>query len=234
MLPRKLNKDTIIDSIVELRFDTDLPKSVIFGILYNELKDEFPVVEEKPIASLPEKIRSQDPTMVFQALYSVKNDKFVVQIGTNMIAISCFPNYLGWEEYTATCFKVLKKVYNLGIISKVSRIGIRYINRFEGDISKDTNVSLNVNNIEGKVSPAHLVFHIGDQSQTYGSLVQYRLELVSDKITTIIDIDTSTEIIESSTYDYICGKIEEGHNIEKKIFFDLLKPQLIDSLEPTY
>lgn len=237
-LPKKIEKDTIIDSIVELRFDTSLPKSVIFGIIYNEIKDEFPIFEEMPLASLPESVRNNDPTLAFQALYRVKNDSFVVQIGTNMIAMSSFPKYLGWEAFTEKCRKLLEVVYKLNVISQVRRIGIRYINRFDGDISGNTNVNLSVPIPSASVGASNLIFHVNYPEALFTSVVQYRLELFNfgslDKLTTVIDIDTSTEKLESSDYEYIWSKIEEGHNTEKRIFFDLLKEEYVKSLGPIY
>lgn len=238
MLPKKLNKETIIDSIVELRFETSLPNSVVFGILYNELKDDFPIVEELPVASLPENVRKQDPALAFQPLYRVKNDKFVVQIGSNVVAMSSFPVYQGWENFIETCQRVLQKVYALNIITSITRIGIRYINKFEGDITKNTNVSLNVSNISGNIGIANLIFKVNSLESNFMSRVQYGLEqtnkLTKNDLVTLIDIDTSCENIESFDYSYIWNKIEEGHYIGKKLFFDLLKQNYIESLEPTY
>lgn len=235
-LPKKLNRDTIIDSVVELRFDTSLPRSVVFGVIYNEIKDEFPVVEESALASIPESVRNNDPNLGFQPLYRVKNDKYVVQIGTNMIAISSFPNYLGWKEFSEKCKWLVQVVYRLKVISVVQRIGVRYINRFEGDIIRDTNVNLSFSSIEGEVSFSNLIFHINYPDTVFNSMIQYRLETmgISSMQTTVVDIDTSIDKLESSEFDYVWSKIEEGHTIEKRIFFGLLQDHYIDSLGPNY
>src|SRR5690606_21437599 len=201
------------------------------------LKDEFPIVEETNILSIPEQIRNSDPSFAYQALYKVKNEKFVLQIGTNMVAISSYPKYLGWDEFSATCRKILEVIYNLSIISKVQRIGIRYINQFNGDISKEINVNLNVDNISGKTNIGNLAFNVKYQDTDFSSLIQYRVqsgEILSQVPITIIDIDTSCSLFHSSEIDYIWDRISEGHNVEKRIFFELLKTDYIQKLDPVY
>lgn len=234
MLPKKLNKETIIDSIVELRYVSDFPKSVIFGIIYNELRSEFPNVEETTLTSIPEQIRDSDPNLSFQALYRVKNDNFVVHIGTDMIAVSAYPKYLGWSELVPVCQKVFKLVYNLGIIKEALRIGIRYINKFEGDISEHLNFALNTSQKDGRVRLENLMFNVSYIDSNFLSRVQCNLQVLNGNLSTILDVDTSVDNLKSSDFDYIWSEIEEGHNTGKRTFFNLLNSDFITSLEPTY
>ena len=95
---------------------------------------DFPKVENLPILQLPEPLRMGDPNLRFKPHYKVHNGSISIQIGPDVLAISSFPKYIGWAEFSTILFDILTRIEKINIIKNVSRIGIRYINFFENDI----------------------------------------------------------------------------------------------------
>jgi len=63
-IPKKITPCPIIDSTIELRFQTSVEPGAVFGIVYNAFKKEYPNVEKMPILNVPEQIRLVDPNLI--------------------------------------------------------------------------------------------------------------------------------------------------------------------------
>src|SRR5271157_1686930 len=145
-LPKKISPCPIIDSLLEIRFATNFPPNAIFGIVYNALKGDFEKTENLPILQLPEPIRTVDPNFKFKPHFKISNKNFVVQIGPDVISISSYPTYLGWEIYSKEIFRILKIVNELLFIASVLRVGFRVINFFNNDIFANTKLKIQIDN----------------------------------------------------------------------------------------
>jgi uncharacterized protein (TIGR04255 family) len=144
-LPKKITPCPIIDACLGIRFTTDFPANAIFGIVFNAIKDDFKNVENLPILQLPGPLRQVDPSLKFQPHYKISNQKFVVQIGPDILSISSFPIYLGWMDFSDEIIRILDIISNLNILKNVLRIGYRVINFFHEDIYKNTKISIQLN-----------------------------------------------------------------------------------------
>ena len=76
-LPSRLSNCPIIDALVELRFESNLNKSLIFGYMYKQIVELYPHeypngVISLPVLQIPEAIRNSDPNMRFKPLYRLK------------------------------------------------------------------------------------------------------------------------------------------------------------------
>ena len=63
-LPKEISPCPIIDTVIEIRFESTMPKEAkeaIFGIIFNEFNDRYPSLEKLPILQIPEAIREADP-----------------------------------------------------------------------------------------------------------------------------------------------------------------------------
>jgi uncharacterized protein (TIGR04255 family) len=65
-LPKKISPCPITEAIVELRFESDIPNDAVFGIVYQDFKTDYPVLEDLPILQLPESIRKQDKALHYK------------------------------------------------------------------------------------------------------------------------------------------------------------------------
>lgn len=99
-LPIRLEKCPLIDCIIEVRFDTNIVKSAVFGLIYKQIQSDYPGdVINLPISQLPEAIRMSDPNLKYKPLYRIEGDKTVIQIGPDVINLSSKMPYIGWNEF---------------------------------------------------------------------------------------------------------------------------------------
>ena len=104
-LPSRIEKCPLIDALIEFRFEAAIAKSAVFGVIYNLIRNDYRGnVINLPILQIPEQIREVDPNLKFKPLYRIEGDKFIIQIGYDVLSISSKMPYVGWPEFSQlTC-----------------------------------------------------------------------------------------------------------------------------------
>lgn len=101
LLPIRIEACPLIDALIEFRFEAAITKSAVFGIIYNLIKEEYRGnVINLPILQIPEQIREVDPNLKFKPLYRIENERFVIQIGYDVLSISSKMPYIGWSDFS--------------------------------------------------------------------------------------------------------------------------------------
>ncbi len=234
-LPKKISPCPITEAIVELRFESDIPNDAVFGIVYRDFKTDYPVLEELPILQIPEQIRKQNKDLYYKPYYKLTNHTgFLLQVGPKVISLISLAPYAGWDEFHKKLKDLVEKLEKLNIVKSYTRIGIRYINKF------DLNV-FDIINLEVKL-PSHSLrnYETFVSSEIPTGDFKSTLQISNSAISTqkgqnlkcsVIDIDTFME----NPQGQINVLINNGHSEEKKLFFTLLKPEFIKSkLNPEY
>jgi uncharacterized protein (TIGR04255 family) len=238
-LPKQINPCPINQAVVEIRFDSSLPPDAVFGVVYNALKGSYELADQLPILQIPEAVRNNDPKMQFQPHYQLKREDFIVQIGPKVIAIAVAnQKYTSWKSYYKEIETVFNSINEIGFILNVSRVGLRYQNIFRADIWKNLNISLKIAGSEvsdGEVFVRTLLPKDGYKVllQTGNSLNLEENDQIVGRVS-IIDIDTSIEGESLNFFENMNSILEKGHSIEKEIFFGLLNPDFLNSLNPEY
>lgn len=232
-LPKRICPCPIIDALFEVRFTSNINHNAVFGIIYNALQNDFRKVENLPILQLPEIVRTSDPNLAFKPHYRISNDDFVVQIGPDVLTISSFPKYVGWNLFSKKIFEILQKLENIRIINKIERIGIRYVNFFDFNIFENINlrVCIDSNDILYK----NTVIRTEIEQEGFNSTLQIANNATNNsRIGSIIDIDTFSNLNLETFFKNKEEIINNGHTNEKKLFFSLLKTEFLNTLNPTY
>lgn len=232
-LPKIIEPCPIIEALLEVRFSSKINTNAVFGVIYNVLQNDFPRVETLPILQLPDNVRANDPNLKYKPYYKILNDNFVTQIGPDVITISSFPNYKGWEVFSKLIFDVLAKVESTNIVGLIHRLGIRYINFFESNIFN--NIDLKVSMKGNAIAYKNTVIRTEIEQKTFISTLQIANNVnLNGKSGSIIDIDAYTD----QNLEYFLTNKEEvinsGHLNEKTLFFSLLNPDFLESLNPKY
>jgi uncharacterized protein (TIGR04255 family) len=232
-LPININPCPILDALLEVRFSSKINSNAVFGLIYNVLQKDFEKVESLPILQLPDVVRVSDPNFKYKPHYRISNNNFVIQIGPDVLSISSFPKYLGWQAFSKTIFDVLQKVEKIGIISKIERIGLRYVNFFENNIFDKINlkVCISSDNIFYKNTVVRTEIEQGE----FNSTLQIANNAInSGRLGSIIDIDTFSVVNLESFFDKKIDIVNNGHKKEKELFYSLLKEDFLNSLNPKY
>ena len=236
-IPQRINPCPIVEAIVEVRFETDMPADAVFGIVYPAFKDQYAELEKLPILQLPEDIRLKDPSLINNPYYKMKSERFILQIGPKVISIISPKEYIGWKLFSEKIKETFSIVQKLDFIKDIKRFGMRYIDFFEFDIFNNINLQINLDESPLKSMQTFIRTEIRCEKFTSTLQIANQASIPFDdlmKTGSIIDIDTFLENVKMSSIEEISELIEPAHYEEKKMFFNLLKPDFLKTLNPEY
>ena len=232
-LPKKISPCPIVDSIVDFRFEPNIHYSAVFGVVYNALKKNYPDVEGLPILNIPEDVRIKDPLFKYKPFHKISNSNFIIQVGYNVLSISSFPKYVGWEDFSNEIFNLIEKVTNIELFGNVTRLGMRYINFFDIDIFQKINMNLSFSDNKIKYFDT-FTRTIIDHGKFKSNLQIANNAVHLGKKGSLIDIDTFYENEINEFLTEYKNLIQEIHLNEKKLFISLLKEEFLKTLNPEY
>ncbi len=235
-VPVKLTKHTPCrEATVELRFNSDIPAEAIIGIVYQKLKGQgYTAPKSLPIMQLPENIRKVDTNLRFAPYFIIGKGDIQISLGPRVLAIIHKGIYNGWSEYYNETNDVISSLSEISLFKNISRIAVRYINFFDkkdnlfNEKDLDFEVKMPFESNSANTSYSSII-----QCDNYLSLLKVQLdcEIIINNLKTsgtLIDIDTFQEYKDDVFSEFqIKDKIIKAHNIEKKIFFNLLKKDFV-------
>ena len=238
-LPVWIDPCPIIEVVSEIRFETAVPAEAIAGMVFASVRDDFPRMATLPAAAIPAETRRHDPHLAYQAHYRLEGDSGVVLVGPNAVAIGISDRpYPGWPVARRQFEAVFERVAAANFISKVMRFGLRYVNFFEGNVLPQLTLSFNIDAepITGVGTSFTSIF----QERGCQLLLQVHsgVTLVTNpaKSGSVIDIDAFNDKLpqSGSVTESFASFLEIAHSAEKGMFFRLLAPELLQSLNPSY
>lgn len=235
-VPKKISPCPIAEAVVELRFESNFPVEVIYGISFQKLKRHFPVQEKLPIMELPQSIRDNDPNLRFNPYFRLKNENFIFQIGPRNFSVSCPKEYKGWGAFSKQIRSVFGDLHSLGIFHKPIRVGLRYINFFEKiNVFEKIKIALDLtdNSLIGFKNVIRSEFPHEDFNCVLNIANQAAINNV--KITgSVIDLDVLYEKDTKNMLNNFLKIVDEAHNLEKRIFFGILREDFLHQFHPEY
>ncbi len=236
--PTKITPDPIIEAVVELRYESDVPRNAILGMLFAQVKSKYPDFKNLPITTIPENIRANDPNFQFSPYYQSQSGAFNLNVGPRVIALSNTGQYVGWKDnYFPEITELLKSVKTAGIVKHFSRLGVRYVDFFEPDIFENINLSIELN--EAPLDALQTTFSSIFKANDFLTKVQVVNNVKAtvqkiEKVGSIIDTDTYYEPQGKFDFDGLNNLIDNAHEEAVSFFFNLLKPEFIETLNPEY
>lgn len=236
-IPKKITPCPIVETIVEIRFESNMPQDAIFGMVYKPLQDIYPKLIKLPILQVPEVIREKDPNFKFKPYYQIRDEKFIFQIGPSVFSLNNKGEYVGWETYYPKIEEAFNIISKLDVADKVLRLGIRYINFFDFNIYDRINMQINIG--EGQLGTEPTMLRAEIESNGYLNILQISNRTTMNiegekKDGSVIDIDTIHVLEEEDFFKNMSTILEKGHLEEKKLFFKLLRPDYLETLNPVY
>lgn len=244
--PVRLKKSPIIEAIVEIRFQTLLPKQVVFGLLYAQLNDLYPRVEALPIMEIPETIRENDPNFINAPHYRIKNDSALdILIGPTVVTISynkqsSSQDYPGWTRYIAPKLdEIYTRIQRAKVVNHVTRLGIRYMDFFESINVFDKiefSATLGNNTLGSGEMMIRANVQDGQINHTIAIMNKAMMQISDGAIEgSLIDIDTFKDFTEEQNFfDEHATLVQECHISNKERFFEMLKDDFVQSLDPEF
>lgn len=235
-LPKSISPCPIREAVAEVRFESDVPPDAVFGIVYQALKTDFPKAEELPIATLPSQIRNTDKELMFQPQYRLISETSTLLVGPKTIAVGMCGEYPGWAVLSARMKEILRRFSQTGIVKQPVRLGLRFISFFPFDIYPKLQLQISVD--DQSWDGEETFFKTVLNRSTFKSMLQVGKGLAllgrPGEIGSIIDIDSFTAETDGEFLAYFERFLESAHQSEKELFFTLLKPEFLATLNPVY
>ncbi len=239
-LPRKIEPCPIAEAAFEIRFTTSTPWAELPGKVAGLLHERYTERQELQLFHWPPEIKQQIAGSVHIPQYRFASDQFVINLAPQMIGLCARSmRYPGWPAIEAELRTFLDQIVNDGFMDEGARLGIRYTDFFELNIFD--HIDLDVS-IQGQGKPIRdndrqliTVFNEGPMT--------IRLALINGAILenehgprrgSILDIDVAFGPLDFDLKTNVLDRFTEAHLVIKKLFFGLIKKELLATLNPQY
>lgn len=245
-LPKRLNKEPLIDAIFEVRFAEAVP-NILPGLLYTKLQGE-KTLEQLPLSKFSQTLRDKSPNMLYEPLCRLIFERFYINIGDRSISISCRYPYPGWVEFKKEINKVIKALNESDLKIRIERHSLKYI-----DILPKSEFPRPASALELELKLANyslasenhgfdIRLDVNDKKTGFIHLIR----LASAVKATLTDnkgckegvaIDVDSIAMQSNVeldkfYKTLFESLDLLHIENKRVFFSCLTRETINSLEP--
>lgn len=241
IIPKKLRKEPILEAVCELRFksDKDSISGLLPGLIFQKLNDRFPKFEKLPAADIPSVAFKNDPNLRYIPTIKLAGDLYSIMIGEHVCSLSCTRPYVGWDKFSSMIVELFSILEQTSLITHPERISLKYIDILpnkDGFTLDSVNLDIQIGDYHITTAPFQLRTEINDDE--FLSIIQ----LASPAYTTlengeqlsgiIIDIDIISRTMPDDFWTNPKIFLDKAHITSKSKFFDILKPETIESLDP--
>lgn len=234
----KITPDYLRDTIVEVRYEAELPYEILKGLLYKELVDDFQLLSEiNPLGVLHLGPQQQLKLGGSSAL-DFTDEKIKIRVHEERIIFNSLDAYPGWKDYFPVIKRVLDRLNKAGYIKRFSRVGIRYISEFQNilifdHLRMDLNFAFTGQHVQSTSVRTEL---IENGARVVLNLVNNakRKPPYQEDFFSIIDIDVIGEPPQQANMEDFFEHIDRLHSVEKDFFVRILKEEFLDTLNPEY
>lgn len=239
--PVRLQKDPIIEAVFELRFQSanQALSDLLPGMLFIDLKEQFPTIGRMPISELPREVQEQTPDLRYQPRYQLAGEEFVLLLGDHSLVVSSPRPYAGWGSFRAIILKVLTLLDNTKLISVIERYSLKYVNLLEAEDLKSQFAAINLSAQMGKYPltdyPSQFKAEITEEN--FVNLIEIipNTKVKTNKSERLQGLLLSVDTIQNNPKDFwknVGALIDQAHNTEKRFFFGILTEETIEKFGP--
>lgn len=246
LVPRRLRKDPILEAVAEFRFkpsDALSASAILPGLLYPQVRAQFPTLKPLPVTQLPAQVRSLDTNLKYAPMYHLIGDRRILIIGDRSLAVSVEAPYPGWSDFKDLITSVWSLTRDSGVIGEVERVSIKYTNLLEAPLNSDhfalTNIRVTLGDTLLSVEPGQLQTEI--KSGSHVTLVNLMLQGTASNSKDGTTRDGAVLIVDSilmgpfaDFWERTSEYLEQVHTTEKSTFFKLLSDETLKRYEPEY
>jgi uncharacterized protein (TIGR04255 family) len=243
-IPKKLGKEPLIEAVCELRFksDKDSISDLLPGLLFQKLGERFPKVEKLPASDIPSVILKNDPNFSYvPTIRLIGVEPCSIMLGEHVFSFSSTRPYMGWDRFLSTIIELMGILKQTALITHPERISLKYIDILDKNegFTLDA-LKLNLQIGENRITTAPVQLRTELETGEFNNIIQIASPALA-KLNTgqqfdgiLIDIDTLSKTISSDFWSDQKDFLDRAHTLGKSMFFDLLKPETINILEPEY
>lgn len=231
-LPKKITPERLRDTVIELRHDSDIPFEYLLGLVYDTVKDIL-----APVNNLGSNELTFNPfsSIIINPRKDLfQNEVIRLQVMEGRLIFNSNGVYQGWDKFLEHIQKTLEQLASKALIKNFNRIGLRYISDFSG-LQIFEHLIWKFEYPWGQSAHQNTSFRtewIDNNDTVIVNLVNSALS--EGEIFSIMDIDVNHQLQEPISLVGTLETIERLHRKEKEVFFGLMRPEFIESLNPSY
>jgi uncharacterized protein (TIGR04255 family) len=237
-LPVKIDPCPIVEAVFEVRFITTEPWRTLPGKLFERIRDRFPEQNDLQLAQLPEPFRNANPALTYQPLVQFRGPEFLLQLGPRVLGLATSTkDYPGWSAIRSQLGWLIEKLGEADFIQEGERLGVRYIDYFEPNIFGKLKLNIDI----GGASLAENEMHIATilRPEPFAARLQLTNSAtlgtpMEPKRGSVLDLDVWLDALRFDLFSDGLRQFDAAHVLVKQIFFALLTPSFLESLNPEY
>ncbi len=248
-LPKKISPDRIREAIVQVYFHAETPFEPLIGYFYAVLSEFGFSYTNRPVTPkhfLPAGTQGLPNSfdIIVAPQYFFFNDYIRIQVqNEGTLTFNSMNNYPGWSTYFAQIQQVLRVLLERKTVKSFHRVGVRYISEFPNiDILEKVNFKVELEGltepmltgnfrVEWTKDPCRYVVNLASKLPITPIVV---VTEEKTKFTSLIDIDVIRQNFVEDNPDRLFALIDQVHQNEKEQFYQLLKPEFLETLNPEY
>ena len=238
-LPVKIDPCPIVEAILEVRFVTSESWATLPGLLFARIRDRYPEQKGLPLTQLPEEMRRREPAFTYQPLIQfLSRGDFLIQFGPRVVSlVTRSKEYPGWAALEKEMAWLLSELQQTGFVSEGERLGVRYINFFTFDIFEKLALEVSTGKKRLTAGERSVTAVLTKRPLTARLLVANSAILGTGddaRVGSVLDVDAWLGPVDFDLFENGLAKFREAHDFAKQIFFGLLKPDFLATLNPIY
>lgn len=238
-LPKKLKQDSIVEAVLEIRFDHQSVAEVVVGRLAAAAAWSGYQTVRLPLAELPAGLREADADLRYQPIIQMQRPTpgEIIKLGPRVLSMHVLSPYPGWAVFEERLGTLIGELYDAVPNPYINRLGLRYVNA---------------------ITPAHRInalwelnfrFEVADERPSTELTASYRfsprpnvrcqvtlasptfVEGMVPGAVAFVDVDTSTpRPLGHAQRELLLSWLSEAHDAEKEAFFALWPQEILNSL----
>lgn len=234
-LPIKISPKRLKDTIVEIRYQPNIPFEYRLGFFYkiltqNQFKVFTPHTPNFSEAGSSPFIRFESPKNIFS------NNVLHVHLENERVVFNSNGEYSGWNVFSSHIENCLQSFLSEGLIMNIHRVGLRFISEFE-DVQIFDQLKWQFDFPWEECTTVNTSFRTEWVDETDFVTVNLLNNVQRDTSSfSLMDVDIRHEADSNSVThtDAIMNMLNRLHSKEKLVFFGLMKDEFLQSLNPTY
>lgn len=229
---------TVEECVFDMNFESTAMAENFLSIIAK--MDDFEDIIKLPLHQLPEAMRKNDPNLKFQPMYEIRsktNIDYKIMLGDNLIGLSLISadRYTSWKNsFFLKVQELFSMIIESGKINKINRIGLRYVDFFEGEnVFQTGKIGVNING--NKKNDKKMFLRIEDNIdgisyiKTITNNTQYKTYATPGSIIDIVTFVDKKELVLDSTFDMstFFNEINNLHTVHTNKFKEIVSEDRI-------
>jgi len=229
--PKKITPERLKDTIVELRYNTAISFEYIPGLVHEAVKG---VLSPVDIGRHQFSLDPAKSVFIGTRKGFLQNDIIRLQIEEGGLIFNSNGEYKGWSAFMGAIKTVMELIAQKDWLQGIHWVGLRYVSEF-AEIQIFDKLIWDFQYQWGQASSLNTTFRTewADEEDRIIVRLLNNGQREGD-VYSLIDIDVNHNFGETKAVAAAFDTIERLHTKEKDVFFGLMRPEFLTSLNPTY